>query len=161
MHDIQFNKLPNPLPLLKLGAGDKVVFKTYVNQHGTQCLATEKLEDLRYHVSGCQKKGNVHRIQIHFSSGNVEHQCTCPDEQLGWLNAYVGAFALSYEGVANPQVESWILNLQVADIIGSSAWILQHISSPNFVLRNIAQRAHKYLLALEDSCTESKKKSKR
>lgn len=161
MHDSQFNRLPNPLPLLKLGAGDKVVFKTYRDTHGLQCLTTENPGDLKYFVSGCSKKGNVHRIQIHFSSGNVEHQCTCPDEQQGWLNAYVGAFALSYEGVANPQVEPWIINVEIEDPIGSSAWILQHISSSNFVLRSIALRAHKYLLTLEDSCTESKKKSKR
>ena len=160
MHDLQFNKLPNPLPLLRLGADDKVVFKTYVNAHGMTCLNTENPADLKYFVSGCQKKGNVHRIQIHFTSGNVEHQCTCPDEQQGWLNAYIGAFALSYDGVASPQVEPWILNVDIEDIIGSSAWILQHISSTNFVLRSIALRANKYLLTLEDSCTESKKKSK-
>lgn len=160
MHDLQYNKLANPLPLLKLGPGDDIVFKTYVG-HDLLHLTTEKPEDLRYFVSACSKKGNVHRVQIHFSSGNVEHQCTCSDEQQGWLNAYVGAYALSFEGVDSPKTEPWITNVEIADPVGSSAWVLQHISSKNFILRTIAQKAHRYLLTLEDSCIESKKKSKR
>ena len=160
MHGIQFNKLPNPLPLLKLGPGDNVVFKTYVGSNKLLSLTTEKPEDLRYFVHGT-KKGNVHRVQLHFSSGNVEHQGTCSDEQQGWLNAYIGAYALSFEGVESPKTEPWILNVEIEDLIGSSAWILQHISSKNFILRTIAQKAHRYLLTLEDSCIESKKKSKR
>jgi len=149
----KYTKLTNPLPLLKLGADDNVIFKTYIDPRGQlPRLTTQNPECLKFVANAWQKPDNNYHVQIHFSSGNVEHLCTCSDEQQGWLTAYVGAYALAYEGVENPPVEPWINNVEIEDSIGSSAWVTQHIDSPNYLLRRLALRALKDILTLEDSC---------
>ena len=149
--------LPNPLPLLVLNK-PCVVFQAGADSR----LSAKKPEDIRY-ITHCSAKDNTYIVQIQFSSGDVEHSSKCTDEQQGWLNAYMGAYALSLEGInptslegLDPTMEPWVHEVEIEDPVGSSAWIIQHISSSNPVLRTLAIRAHKKLLALEDQCTAKK-----
>lgn len=155
-----YKTFSTPLPLVTLGKNSKVTFKVYKNSTDTSSLTAEDPNQVRY-LSVCSNTNNTYTVKIHFVSENVKHQCTCSDEQQGWLNAYFGAYALANEGFETNTIESWVSELEIQNPIENSAWIIQHLNSSNSVLKDLATRAHKKLLALEDSCTESKKKSKR
>lgn len=149
--------LPSPLPWFKQ---PDFTFKVSKTRPEHPFLYSSAEDKILYHCTAIKKK-NTYTVSIMFTTGAVEHTCTCTNEQQGWMHAYLGAYILSYEGVEGPTLMPWVENLEIIDPLAASAWILQHISSKNPVLKVLATRAHKTLLALEDSCTESNKKSKR